>query len=284
LAIPAQAQEPKLLLRALTDPAFLTSRTWKSDPGLDKAVSDWPLYDGKQEFEDKTVLRRVEFQVAGVVFEAQYRVFLKDPFAEIVLLSGGKFDESFCVRFSEWTKPMFGVPAKVIDMSLPPRKDEAYIQLEADWLLGATRIQFFCAGARIGDSFVPGAAYLLYSHQTMLKALEDLIYIECSSTTKYVGRLAGERGTTEEDVPTRFMINPNDNSVRGWDKEPIKGKMQRYSDEEIVTTWSDKKYSSVLRLDRRAGSYLIQTRLKGDERSGLDRWGKCSRTTSEKKF
>jgi hypothetical protein len=40
----------------------------------------------------------------------------------------------------------------------------------------------------------------------------------------------------------------------------------------------------VLRLDRQAGSYLLQIRLKGDKHSGLDRWGQCSRTTPERKF
>jgi hypothetical protein len=116
----------------------------------------------------------------------------------------------------------------------------------------------------------------------MLKALEDLIYIECSSTQKYVGQFAEGR-TPDEKPPMHFMLNPNDTSVRRWDKTMI-GSTQRYSDDEVITTWSDDKGSAVLKIDRRAGSYLLQTRLKGDGRTGLDQWGKCSRTTPEKKF
>jgi hypothetical protein len=132
------------------------------------------------------------------------------------------------------------------------------------------------------DTFL-GTAILIYGHQTTHKALEDLIYIECSSTKKFLGRLAQTNRGTEEDKPTRFIINPNDKSVRRWDKSRF-GEVQRYSDEEIVTTWSTEKNSFTLRLDRRAGSYLIEGRFKDDSRTGLDIWGKCARTTPDKKF
>src|SRR5438128_12141626 len=97
LALPVHAEEPNRLPRALSDPALLAGHTWRLDPSIDKAVSNWPLYEGEQGFADKTVLRRVELQVAGATLEAEYRVFLKEPLAEIVL-SGAKFDESFCAR------------------------------------------------------------------------------------------------------------------------------------------------------------------------------------------
>jgi hypothetical protein len=280
--MPAEAQEPKPLPHPLADPAFLASRTWKSDPGLDKVLSDWPLYEGEQGFKDRTVVRRTKVLLPGATLDAEHRVISKDSLAEIVLF-GNKFDESFCSRFSEWTMPRFGVPAKVIDMSLPPSKDEAYIQLDADWLFGTTRVQFSCSGVKVSDRFVPVVAMLVYRHHTMQKALEDLIYIECSSTQKWVGKLWDERRATEEVPPMRFLINPNAKDLFRWNKLTI-GKTQRYSDEEIVTTWGDEKYSSVLRLDRRAGSYLLQVRQKSGEQVGLDRWGKCSRTTPEKKF
>jgi hypothetical protein len=151
LTLPARAQPPGNLPRALADPALLSSRTWTADSGLEKAVSDWPLYKGKQGFDDKAVLREVQVQMAGVLLDAQYRVFLKDPYAEIVLVTNEtKFDASFCIRFSEWTTPLFGVPSKVIDLSQPPRNDEAFIHFDAEWLFGATRVNFSCFGIKFG--------------------------------------------------------------------------------------------------------------------------------------
>lgn len=290
LFVPVSAQEPKVLPRILTDPTLLASRTWKSDTGLEKAVSDWPLYEGKQEFDDKTVVRRGQVQVAGVVLEADYRIRVKDSYAEVVLIgpadkNGGpadKFDAPMCIRFSEWTAPMLGVPSKVIDLSSPVEKDNAILDIDADWLLGETRVKLSCSGVKLDGKFLSGVVMVTYGHHTMQKALEDLIYIECSSTRKFVGRSAEGRGATEE-APVRFMINPNDGTVRRWDKSTI-GKTQRYSDEDIVTTWGNEERSFQLRLDRRAGSYLLEIRRKNDPRTGLDTWGKCARTTPDKKF
>jgi hypothetical protein len=160
-------------------------------------------------------------------------------------------------------------------------KEQSWVELEADWLFGQIRVQATCGGVRMGDTFIPAAVHVLYRHHTRLKALQDLVYIQCSVTKKYVGTL--DKGTTEQGAPFALIIDPNRERLLRADKSPF-SQTERYSDEEIVTAERTDERSVILKLNRVVGSYLMEVRLKKNPNTGLDQWGKCERVNPERKF
>ena len=271
--------QPQPLPEALSDPQFLSSRSWKGDKGLEAVVRNWPAYTEKQGFDDKTVLNRAEVTVLGSTFEAEYRVFKTDSLAEIVLLGDEPGD--FCPTFLAWATKRLGSANKVIDLSNLGQQD-AWASVTADWLFGQTRVQLSCAGAKLYSKWIrPGLVVLMYRHKDQLKALEDLIYIECSATRKVVGRLAD--GRTEEAEPLTLIIDPNNRRVIRSDKSAFL-KTDNYTDDEILASYEEKSAKGEFRLNRVTGHYRWNVRMKEDSRNGVDQWGKCSRADPSRKF
>lgn len=273
--------QPQPLSEALSDPQFVRNLSWKADKDLEAVVRNWPAYTGAQGFEDKTVLKTADVTILDTVFTAEYRVFKANSFAEVVLLHKSNYGEDFCPAFLGWTGKRLGKPDKVLDRSVLGR-DSSFNDVAADWLLGQTRVQLTCAGAKLYGGYVPAIAVLIYRHQDQLKALEDLIYIECSSTKKYVGPLLADR-PTEDGPPLTLIIDPNGGKLLGRDKSLFL-KPDKYTDEEILASEEDDKRKQDFRLDRVTGNYQWNIRLKSDTRNGLNQWGRCSRVDPARKF
>lgn len=275
------AQELQPFPQALADPHFLTSHTWKPSSDFDKIVASWSPYTRDQGFTEKTVVKEVKIELLGSTFKAEYRVYKNEPSVEIVLWSTDKDYKSDCPRFRAWTNRFFGKPATAIDRS-QPGKQESTIDWTADWLFGQVRVQASCFGVMMGDSFIAPSVVILYRHHTLLKALEDLVYVECSITQgQYVGSLVP--GSPPQIAPFTLIIDPNEKRLLRHDKSDF-SKVDRYSDEEIVVTHEGKANLVTIRLNRLTGGLLLQTRRKDELRSGSDNWGKCERVSGEKKF
>jgi hypothetical protein len=272
--------QPNLLPEALLDPQFLRSCTWKVDKRIQEIVSNWQGYTEKQEFVDKTVLNKVQVTVLGITFTAEYRVFITDSLAEIVLFSGSDYGEDFCPAFLGWATKHLGKPDKIIDRSSLGR-DSSFNDVTADWLLGQSRVQLGCSGTNIHGKFIPIIASLVYSHKDRLKALEDLIYIECSLTTKYVGSLSARK--MEEGPPLTLIIDSNRRELLKRNKLLFL-KTTKYTDEEILASTEDEKGKQDFRLDRVTGNYEWIIRLKPNSRDGADCWGKCLRVDPGRRF
>jgi hypothetical protein len=266
----------------LGSPQFLASQTWKPSSDIDKIVANWSPYTGEQGFSDRTILKATRLELPGGIFEAEYRVDKNDPFVEILISAGAQDYKSDCSHFRALVTGYFGEPTKLIDRS-KPGKENSWVEWDADWLFGQTRVRASCAGLMMGDNFITGIALILYRHHTMLKALEDFVYVECSvKQQQYVGSMA--RGNTPPQMrPFTLLIDPNRQTLLRQDKSAF-SKVERYSDEEIVVTNESETGVVTLRLDRMTGGVSMQTRLKKDASSGTDGWGKCERVSGEKKF
>jgi hypothetical protein len=272
--------QPNLLPEALLDPQFLRGCTWKEDKRIQEIVRNWPSYTEKQGFPDKTVFNKEQVTILGIKFTAEYRVFNTDSLAEIVLLHEQNYGEEFCPAFLELATKRLGKPDKIIDRS-SLQKDGSFYNVTADWLLGQSRVQLMCCGMTSDGEFIPVLAALRYDHKDHLKALEDLIYIECSVTKKFIGSISS--GTTEEGPPLILIIDPNNKQLLGRDKGSFL-KTTKYTDEEILASKEDQKGKADFRLDRVTGNYKWIFRLKPNSRDGIDSWGKCSRVDPGRRF
>lgn len=272
--------QPNLLPEALLDPQFLRSCTWKEDKGIQEIVKKWPSYTEKQGFSDKTVLNQTQVTILGITFRAEYRVFNTDSLAEITLWHENEYGEDFCPTFLELVTKRLGKPDKIIDQS-SSAKDSSFYNVTADWLLGQSRVQLWCSGMTLDGKFIPVLAVLRYDHKDHLKALEDLIYIECSVTRKFVGSISSE--TTEERPPLILIIDPNGKKLLSRDKSSFL-KTTKYTDEEILASKEDEKGKADFQLDRVTGNYKWIFRLKPNSSDGMDSWGKCSRVDPGRKF
>lgn len=272
--------QPNLLPEALLDPQFLRSCTWKEDKQIQEIVKNWPSYTEKQGFSDKIVLNEGQVVLLGIKFTAEYRVFNSDSLAEIVLLSHQNYGEEFCPAFRELATKHLGKPDKIIDRT-NLEKDGYLYDVTTDWLFGQSRVQLKCSGMTLNGEFIPIFAALRYDHKDHLKALEDLIYIECSVTRKFVGSLSTE--TTKERPPLILIIDPNNKQLLGRNKGSFL-KTTKYTDEEILASKEDQKAKADFRLDRVAGNYEWILRFKPNSHDGMDSWGKCSRVEPGKKF
>jgi hypothetical protein len=262
---------------------FLTARSWKADEALDFATRNWPTYAEKQGFEDKTVLRRTTVNVLGSPFTAEFRVFKYDATQEVAVF-GRDYGEAFCSTLFDWAIKNLGEPAKILEWtetSAVRTVTNTWSEKDADWAIGQGRVRIGCSGLKIGDGYVPALSTLIYRHQAQLKPLEDLVYIECSSTQKYVGKLS-ER-STEESAPLSFIVDPNRQKILRRDRSPFL-ETTTFSGEEILASKEQEKGTNTFRLDRITGGYQWTTRLKGDTSTGMDRWGKCVRIEPGKKF
>ena len=269
------AQTAQEFPQNLLNRSFLETRTWKRDSALELISTAWPNFEGEQGFEDKTVVRTTQVRLLDVIFQAEYRLFKREPVAEIIFL-GHDFREGFCSQSLEWLGGYYGKPRKTIDLSTPN-----FLTVESEWLLGETRIKLQCVGAKLYEKFIPGVAVLVYRHKDWLPELKDLVYINCSGSRKFVGNFAD--GKVEQDSPWNLIIDPNGKRVLKRSKESL-GKVTKYTDEEIIVSWEMKDNNQVLLLDRLTGTYRHQFRLKEDARTGIDGWGECSKIASEQKF
>ena len=268
--------QPNLLPEALLDPQFLRGCTWKEDKRIQEIVKNWPSYAEKQGFPDKTVLNKEQLAILGIKFTAEYRVFNTDSLAEIVLWHEQDYGDDFCPAFFELTTKRLGKPDKIID-----RSSSSFYNLTADWLLGQSRIQLICSGMTLNGKFMPVLAALRYDHKDHLKALEDLIYIECSVTKKFVGSISS--GKTEEGPPLILIIDPNNKALLGRNKSAFLN-TTKYTDEKILASKEDQKGKTEFQLDRVTGNYKWIVRLKPNTSDGIDHWGKCSRVDPGRKF
>jgi hypothetical protein len=199
-----------------------------------------------------------------------------------VFHSGAGDYKGDCASFLTWVTKKFGKPSTMVDMSRPG-KQESWVEWTADWSFGQTRVQATCGGLQMGsDTFVPALVALMYRHHTMLAAVQDLIYVECSATRKFVGSL-DQGKAPEQGAPWTLIVDPNSRRLLRHNKSPF-SKTERYSDEEIVATDSNENASMNIQLNRITGSFSAQTRLKKEPRAGSDTWGKCERASGEKKF
>lgn len=276
--VPAQTNP---LPEALLDSQFLRSCTWKEDKGIQGIVRNWPSYTEKQGFVDRTVLNEVQVTILGISFKAEYRVFIKDSLAEIVVYSN-KHGEGFCAEFLGWATKHLGKPDKILDRSRLRRDRDGFQNVETDWLLGQSRVQMNCAGTILYGEYIPLFAILIYRHKDELKALEDFIYIECSSTKKFVGPLFKDQ-LQEEAPPVTMIIDPNRGELLRRDKSTY-FKTTKYTDEEILASTEEEGSKSDFRLDRMTGNYQLEIRLKPDSRNGINQWGKCLRVDPGRKF
>ena len=272
--------QPNLLPEALFDPQFLRNCTWKEDKRIQEIVKNWPSYTEKQGFRDKIVLNKGQVALLGIKFTAEYRVFNTDSLAEIVFWHEQDYGEDFCPAFLELTTKHLGKPDKIIDRS-SSGKDSSLYDVTADWLFGQSRVQVMCSGLTLNGKFIPVIAALRYDHKDRLKALEDLIYIECSVTKKFVGSISS--GTTEEGPPLILIIDPNNKRLHGRDKRLFL-ETTKYTDEEILASKEDQKGKADFRLDRVTGNYKWIFRLKPNSNDGVDFWGKCSRVDPGRRF
>jgi hypothetical protein len=268
--------QPSLLPEALLDPQFLRGCTWKEDKRIQEIVKNWPSYAEKQGFPNKTVLNKEELTILGIKFTAEYRVFNTDSLAEIILWHEQDYGDEFCPAFLELTTKRLGKPDRIID-----RSSSSFYNVTADWLLGQSRIQLICSGTTLNGKFIPVLAALRYDHKNHLKALEDLIYIECSVTKKFVGSTSS--GTTVEDPPLILIIDPNNKELLARNKGPFL-KTTKYTDEEILASKEDLKGKAEFQLDRVTGNYKWIFRLKPNSNDGIDFWGRCSRVDPGMKF
>ena len=264
---------------------FLRARSWKADKGLEAFVHDWPRYSGNQE-NDRTTISNVSIDLLGVTFEAQYRVFKSDDsflaeYAEIALLHKDKYSENFCPSLLSSLTAGLGEPSKILDRSTV-LKDSGFYHHSADWLIGQTRVKFDCSGMVMHGSYIPVAASLIYRYRDHLKPLEDLIVVECSKTTKYVGPLFRDYAV-EQSAPVTLIIDPNDRNLLRRDKLPFL-KTVKYTDDEIIASEDAENGKQDFRLDRLTGNYEWKIRTKRDLSNGSDNWGKCSRVNAERRF
>jgi len=273
--------QPKLFPQALSDPKFLSNLTWKSDKGIEALVKDWPPYTEDQGFDDKTVLSSTEITILGTTFAAEYRVFKEDSLSEIVLVDKSAFSEKFCPSFIDWVTERLGKPNKVLDRSIFG-KTNSLNDFAADWLLGQTRVQLNCFGTTRDGKYISGSAILAYRHKDRLKALEDLIYIECSSTIRYTGSLFAGR-PTEDGAPLTLIIDPNSERLLRRDKSSFL-ETTKYTDEAILASEENEKGKQDFQLDRVTGNYQLNLRLKRYPGTAMTQWGKCTRIDAAKRF
>ena len=265
----AQAQT---IPQALSDPEFVGTWTWKAGGSLETMLRDWPAYTGNQPFDDKKVVSSAQVTILGGRFTAEYRVFSNNSRGELAIY-GDEHSEDFCPVFFIWATQRFGRPSKIIDLSKMGREN-GFVDVTSDWLLGQTRVQLSCFEAKVHNQYIRGPAVLLYRHKDWLKALEDLIYIDCSSTKKYVGILADLQ--PKATVPLKLIIDPNRGLLLWPDTLPFL-ETRKYTDKEIVASIEDGKVRHEFRLDLTTSSYQWNVRVKEDSRTGVDQWGKCSR-------
>jgi hypothetical protein len=255
---------------------FLETRPWKRDSALELISAAWPKFEGKQDFEDRTVVRTTQVRLFDVIFQAEYRLFNTEPVAEISF-SSDDFGESFCSQSLERLGGYYGKPRKTIDLSTPN-----VLTVESEWLFGETRIKQKCLGARLDEKFIPVVMVLVYRHKDWLPELKDIVYINCSGSRKFVGNFAD--GEVKQGTQFSLIIDPNGKQVLRRNKESL-GKVTKFTDEEISVSWEMKDNNQVLILDRLAGTYRHQFRLKEDSHTGIDAWGECSKiAASEQKF
>jgi len=279
----AAEQSPLPFPAVFVDRGFLIGRSWKGDEEIERVMQNWPAYNDKQGFDDKTVLRRVTVSILGRPFDAEYRVFKNDSTQEVAVF-GSDFGEDFCSALFDWAMKNLGKPAKVLEWSNSRSVrtwTETWSQKDADWAVGTGRIQIACAGLKIADEYVPALSTLIYRHETQLKPLEDLVHITCSSTKKYVGRFV-ER-SLEESAPLNLILDPNHSKILRRDRTAFL-ETKKFTDEEILASKEDPKGTMLFRLDRIAGSYHWTIRLKDDKSTGIDQWGNCTRIEPGKKF
>jgi hypothetical protein len=265
---------------ALLDPKFLASQTWDQTSAVENVVTDWSPYLEKQGFSDRTVLKGTKIEILGSAFEAEYRVFKNTPSLEIFFHSGAGDYKNDCSSFLGWSTRYLGTPDKAIDRSIPGKGD-SFTDVEAEWLFGQTRVQAMCGGVKMGDSFIAALVAIVYGHHARLKTLQDLVYIQCSATKKYVGSF--DKRATEQGAPLGLIIDPARERLLRGNKYPFT-KTDRYSNDEIIASESNKDGSAVLNLNRVTGSYLMQVRIRMDANSGYDQWGKCEKVNPERKF
>jgi hypothetical protein len=274
----APAQEVRQLPEVLTNPQWLSSRTWKLDEGLESLVRNWPAYGEKQQFEEKTILKRARLKVLGATFDAEYRVFKKDQVAEIAL-HGNEFGQRFCSAFLDRSAERLGRPFKLFDLSRGP--EQSYVEIRAEWLFGETRVQFLCTGTTFSAKFIPLLATIVYRQKDSPRAPIDLVYLECSASTKKdVG--PDPPKPAEQEAPIILIIDTFREALLDQNKVYL-GKTTKYSEEEITVSLETGKSTGVFRLDRITGNYLWTARVKADSRLGLETSGKCSAIAPEKR-
>ena len=274
----APAQEVRQLPEVLTNPQWLSGRTWKLDGDVEGLVRDWPVYGEKQQFEEKTVLKRTRLKVLGGIFDAEYRVFKKDQVAEIAIY-GNEFGQRFCSAFLDRSEGRLGKPSKLFDLS--QGQGQSYVEIRAEWLLGETRVQFVCTGTTFSAKFIPLLATIVYQQKDSPRTPLDLVYLECSaSTTRDVGPDSPK--PADQEAPMVVIIDTFREALLSQSKVYL-GKTTKYSEKEISVSLETDKSIGVFRLDRITGAYLWTARAKGDSRLTLNSSGKCSAIPSEKK-
>jgi hypothetical protein len=269
----AAGDEARHLPPQLLDPGFLAARSWSKDPTLDALTADWPSYSGRQGFEDATITKETVLSVLGRRFRAQYRVSKTDGFVEIIAVHAEDFDEKFCVELFGVASKRLGKPATILDRSSGSRAD-GFVSTEADWSIGVGRIQFSCAGARVGGAFVPAISVLAYRHQSRLKALEEFVYVECSVTRRFFGNVAERPAETRP--PLTFIIDPNREELLTRNKASFLD-TRVFEQDRIVAGKEDEKATQSFVFDRVTGNYRWESRMKHDVKTGIELWGKCVR-------
>ena len=276
------AAETGFLQKELLTPDFIRTLTWKTDAQLARIIEEWPAYTDKQGFEDRIVLNQTEALIMGIKFGVEYRELKSNSIGEILFLRKDKYGKDFCASFMKWGTEQYGKPHKVLDVSSVPNKEGSFFEnLWADWEIGQTRIKLACSGVAIYGSYIPGIALVSYRQKDQEKALEELIYIECSRTSRDFGPLS--KGTIEQQPPIILIVDPNERILRRQNKSPFL-KTHKFTDDEILASEEDEKFSQEIRIDRTTGNYEWKSRIKPDVRNGVDQWGKCSPYIAKKQF
>jgi len=115
-------------------------------------------------------------------------------------------------------------------------------------------------------------------------ALKDPIRIECSTQFRYV--LDGlPDDAVHEGPPLVLIVDPNSKTLLNADGSPA-GKVETFTDEEIVAVGEGEKGTWRIRIDRVFANYRRTVRLKisPDEVIDISQWGKCVRVAPGKKF
>src|SRR6185503_2735104 len=98
------------------------------------------------------------------------------------------------------------------------------------------RVYLICAGLQIGDTYAAVSPVLMYRHKDKQKALQDLVYIECTYKRRIIG--VDGIGPVEERPPVHFIIDPNHNRLLRNDRSRY-FETKKFDDNEIVASKDD---------------------------------------------
>ncbi|MGH8373290.1 MAG: hypothetical protein ACRETO_11250 [Gammaproteobacteria bacterium] len=256
----------------LFDSHFLRSRSWRrTDTGLKSVVSDWPVYKGTQGFKEKKIVRQTTLEVAGVSFQADYRVFDTAGTQEIVLTTN-RFDEQNCADLKARMIKAFGKPTTSADI-----KSEVLPRTLDEWDIHHTRVQLGCYGTRYQSAFTPLLAYLYYGTGEGVDTVKPDIYITCTEKRR-VGAITAP---VHDEPSINFIIDQNQNNLLHADGTPL-GIIDSYSADRI-TAHGETALSKTRNipwtysLDRKTGTYEWDgdTGAASQPREQFQMWGQC---------